>query len=829
MAETLPDPHETFPIVGVGASAGGIEAFTELLRAMPDLPGMAFVFVLHQDPTHTSNLPQVIARVSPMPVKQIEDRMPVETNTVYVAPGNAELSIEDGNLRLYERMSGTALIDSFFRTLAEDQGTRAISVVLSGSASDGALGTREIKAEGGITFAQDETAKVGGMPQAAVAAGFVDFVLSARGIAEELLRIARQDYVRASTRTLLPEPDLRKLFALIHSKHDIDFTHYKPTTIERRIRRRMALRRVNSLNAYLKIVRDESEEIEQLYADILIKVTGFFRDPEVFAALERDVLPELVRERGENGGLRAWVPGCATGEEVYSLAISMLEAVGNANLSCPIQVFGTDVSEAAIERARAGVYPDTIASEVSPERLRRFFTKVAGGYRINKAVRDSCVFARQDVTKDPPFSKIDLISCRNLMIYLGMALQRKVISIFSYALRPDGFLLLGSSESIGNLSDLFAIVDRRHKIYRKTATGRVFVEFGIAKTLPRTERIETEHEGPPNVVFREADRVLLTRFSPSGVLINEALEVLQFRGRTSRYLELPTGTANFNLLKMAREGLLADLSSAIHGAMRQDKPQRREGLEIKDADHTAIVNIEVIPFVGVSKERFMIVLFEEQPAEKRPRKAKKEAATPQLARLKRELQATREYLQSHVEEQETMNEELRSANEEIQSTNEEMQSTNEELETAKEELQSSNEELTTLNEELQTRNQELALANNDLVNLLTSIEIPILMLDAKLCIRRFNPIAQRKLNLVAADIGRPVGDINTKLALDGLEEMIQEVIDTLEVKEVEVRHRDGRMQSLRIRPYLTTDRRIDGAVLALIDLEEFRKGKLGPG
>jgi len=826
-----PQQQPVFPTVGVGASAGGIEAFIELLKSLPEKPGMAFVFILHQDPKHESNLAQILSRATKMPVEVIQHGMAVQSSHLYVAPPGAEVSIESAVLHLHQRpATGTpAVIDAFFHSLAEDQGSRAIAVVLSGSGSDGALGTREIKAEGGITIAQDDSAKMNSMPHEAIAAGFVDFILPPDQIAEELVRIARHEYIRAKSQVRLPEQGLLKLFALIHNKHDIDFTHYKPATIERRILRRMTLRRITKLDDYLRIIHDDPQEMEQLYSDILIKVTGFFRDPEAFTLLQGEVFPELMRKRSHNENIRAWVPGCATGEEVYSIAISLLETSTESNFSCPIQIFGTDISEAAIERARAGLYPESIAGEVSPERLRRFFNKVEGGYRVSKAVRDCCIFARQNVTQDPPFSKLDLISCRNVMIYFGTALQRKVMSVFNYALRPDGFLLLGSAETIGNFGDFFAIFNRKHKIYRKkSAISRPPVDFDMARTPRASERAATEPEGFfPNAVFREADRVLLTRFSPSGVLINENLDVLQFRGRTSRYLEPPPGTASFNVLKMAREGLLADLRAAIHTVRKNDVADRREDIHVKLDGHSITVDIEVIPFVGASKERFMMVLFQEREAEKKGSSKKKKKAEPaetrNVGRLKRELEATREYLQTIVEEQEAMNEELRSANEEIQSSNEELQSTNEELETAKEELQSTNEELTTLNEELDNRNQELALVNNDLMNLLTSVEIPIVMLDAQLRIRRFNPIAQRKLNLLPADLGRPLSDINTKLPLDGVEQMVHEVLESLEVREVEIKDRHGHVQSLRIRPYRTTDNKIDGAVLVLVDLEEFRR------
>jgi two-component system CheB/CheR fusion protein len=824
--------NSNFPIVGIGASAGGIEAFTALLKSLPDSPGIGFVFVLHQAPTHTSNLVQILSRVTRMPVDLVRAGMHVQPNRIYVAPADAEVSIDNGTLHLHERAAGApSVIDGFFRSLAEDQGSRAISVVLSGSASDGAFGTKAIKAEGGITFAQDGSAKVDSMPRSAAVDGIIDFVLSPEEIAKELVAIGKHDYLTRGEDEgpRLPESDLKQLFTMLRAKHDLDLTHYKPSTIERRIRRRMALNKVDSLREYLPVVRKNPAEIEHLYADILIRVTGFFRDPAVFEALRREVVPELVRRRSSSETIRVWVPGCATGEEVYSLAMALQEASSDGTISCPMQIFGTDVSESAIERARAGMYPESIASEVGAERLRRFFSHVNGGYRVSKTIRDCCVFARQNVTKDPPFSKLDLISCRNVMIYFGTTLQKKVLSVFHYALRPDGFLLLGSSESIGSFDDLFDIADRKNKIYRKKAVKlRPVIDFNLERS--NVTEPHDAHEPPEmpaaGAVFRDADRVLLSRFTPPGVLINDDMEVLQFRGRTSRYLEPPSGAASFNILKMAREGLLADLRSAIYAARKKDAPERREGIRVKVNDHSVNINIEAIPFVGASKERFILVLFEEPDQNSKTRRSKKQKPAPpetgHSGRLKRELEATREYLQSIIEEQEAMNEELRSANEEIQSSNEELQSTNEELETAKEELQSSNEELMTLNDELENRNQELALANNDLINLLSAVDIPIVMLDGNLRIRRFNPGAQRSWNLISTDIGRSINEIKTSLRLENLDQVVAQVIESLEVKELEIHDRSGRSHSLRIRPYKTTDNKIDGAVLVLVDLEEFR-------
>jgi two-component system CheB/CheR fusion protein len=827
---SLPELVETpmdFPIVAVGASAGGLEAFLALLPGIPADGGFAFVFVLHQE-EHRDHLREVIARATNLRVVTVEDGMEVEINHVYLVPSTADATISNGVLSLAQGRKRALPIDFFFRSLADDQGERAMGVILSGAASDGSLGIKAIKAQGGITFAQDGSARFPQMPEAAIASGAVDFVMPPDAIARELLGLSRQT---ASTvgRARLPEADLKQVFRLLQQAHDVDFTHYKPSTVERRIRRRMAVHKASSLSEYVSLLREDPDETEQLYGEILIRVTGFFRDPEVFEVLRRDAAPELLRSRDNTSPVRIWVPGCATGEEVYSLAILMHEVSGELGVNCPVQIFGTDVSEVAVDRSRLGVYPETIAAEVSPERLRRFFTRTEGGYRISKAIRDCCVFARQNVTKDPPFSRLDLVSCRNVMIYLGAVLQRKVMSIFHYSLRPNGYLLLGSSETIGSFGDLFSVVDRKHKIYRKrAAASRLSVDFEPSAPRERAERVRMEEEivSPVNV-FREADRVMLSRYSPPGVLINENMEVLQFRGRTSLFLEPPSGAASFNVLKMAREGLLAELRAAIHASRKKDEPVRREGIRVKTNGSSTLVSLEVIPFATSTKERYQIILFEEalpDPATGKRRRSKvPEEESRGLARLKRELEATREYLQSIIEEQEAMNEELRSANEEIQSSNEELQSTNEELETAKEELQSSNEELTTLNEELENRNEELAEANNDLINLLGSVDLPILMLDSQLRIRRFNGGAQRVFNLIVGDVGRPLDDLKLALDVNDLRELIIGVIDELEVREREVQDRAGRNYMLRIRPYRTMENKIDGAVLVLIDIDHLKR------
>ena len=835
-----------FPVVGIGASAGGLEASTQLLKHLPPDTGMAFVLVQHLDPTHASALTEILSRATTLPVTEVTDGMRVEPKHVYVIPPNTNMAILHGVLSLMPRPEthGQHLpIDYFLRSLAEDQRTRAVGVILSGTASDGTLGLKAIKDEGGITFAQDEkSAKYSGMPSSAIAAGCVDRVLPPEGIARELARISQHPYVMHSPEVQAEpwqpgETDaLHKIFILLRTQTGVDFTDYKHTTIRRRIQRRMLLHTIDRMDQYVRFLQDHADEVDALYQDFLINVTSFFRDPESFRTLKKKVFPSLVKNRAPGQPLRVWVPGCSTGEEAYSIAISLQEFLGNKKADTQIQIFATDISEAAIEKARAGFYPKNIEEEVSPERLRRFFAKAEHGYRINEATRGMCVFARQNAVKDPPFSKLALISCRNLLIYLGSVLQKKLIPILHYALLPGGFLMLGSSETIGSFADLFTLTDKRQKIYSKKQTrAGPMLELAASERLPLSNKPERATEELPGVISldKQVDSLLLSQYAPPGVLINNDMQILQFRGNTRPFLAPTPGEASLNLLNMVTEGLRLDLWSAIRKARKTNGHVRKKGLGIGENDRSRRIDLEVIPLKAPSsKEYFFLVLFQEvtvHPVSKttRDRRAgrdKGERTEPSLvARLRHELAATKEYLRTSVEEQEAAGEELRSANEEIQSSNEELQSTNEELETAKEELQSTNEELTTLNEELQTRNYELSQLNNDLVNLLGSTHIPIVIVENDLRIRRFTPAAQAVFNLIPADVGRPLGDIQPKVNVPDLTQLILEVIDTLDTREREVQDREGHWYSLRIRPYKTLDNKIQGAVVALVDIDAARR------
>ncbi|HSK76429.1 MAG TPA: chemotaxis protein CheB [Thermoanaerobaculia bacterium] len=830
-----------FSVVGIGASAGGLEAFTQMLNALPVDTGMAFVLVQHLAPTHASMLSEILSRSTAMPVTEVHDEPRVEPNRVYVIPPDRNMTISGGVLQLLPREEAPGQhrpIDVFFRSLAEDQKDRAIGVILSGTASDGTLGLQEIKTEGGITFAQNDTAQQDSMPRSAVASGCVDFVLSPAEIAREIGRIARHPYGSpaspARRKAAEGEPHLEEILAILCDVKGVDFSQYKASSLNRRIHRRMILHKLSGVEEYARFLRKNPGEVEVLYQDILIHVTSFFRNPATFAALKATVLPKLFKDRSRDEPLRIWVLGCSTGEEAYSIAITFAEFAEAHGSRLPIQIFATDLNEAVIEKARAGVYPQSIAHDVPPELLQRFFAEVGGSYRISKTIRDMCVFARHNVLTDPPFSQIDLITCRNLLIYLEPALQQRVVPLLHYALKPAGFLLLGSSETIGSYRDLFELADSGHRCYTKKPSSRRLA-FGPAAAhrpgrggpIPGPARRQPADDD----VQKEADRILLTRYVPPGVLVNADLEILQFRGDTGPYLAPAPGKASLNLLKMARKGLAVKLRAAINKARKEDAPVREEGLQIDSEGGLREIHLEVVPVKGGSAGGFL-VLFQE------PARGEAKAASPlaraaaeeqdseaENTRLVQELAATREYLHSVIEQQEAANEELQSANEEAQSANEELQSINEELETSKEEIQSGSEELATVNDELQNRNAELSLLNNDLFNLLSSVQMAIVIIGQNLRIRRFTPKAEEVFNLLPSDLGRPINDFKLNLSVLDLQPLLAEVIDTASPRECEVQDRNGLWYLLRIQPYRTLENKIDGAVIMLVDIDKLRRAR----
>ena len=839
-----PESSDTFPVVGIGASAGGLEAFTKLLSHLPADTGMAFVLVQHLDPTRESMLTEILARSTKMPIQEVRDGMRIQNNNVYVVPANANLGLVDGSFRLDQlhRERGRDMsIDHFLRSLAEHYTSRAIGVVLSGTLSDGSLGLRAIKAEGGVTFAQDEaSARFNDMPRAAVASGAVDFILPPEKIARELVRMGKHPYIRPAPPPVhVDEPrtdaaDQRRVLSILKTKTGVDFSNYRQSTLRRRIARRMALRHVDSLRSYADLLRRDPNEIRALHEDILITVTAFFRDPDVYKRLAETVFPSLLRDRAANSPIRIWVPGCSTGEEAYSIVIALFEALQESETQPPILIFATDLSEAAIQKARAGTYLDNALADVSPERLQRFFIRTEAGWQVSKSIRNVCIFARQNLTTDPPFSNLDLISCRNLLIYLEPVLQKRVLPTFHYALRPGGYLVLGSAETITGFSDLFAPLDRAHRIFvKRPGSARQSVDFDSRRrTEDAAARAGRAAPDPTLELQKEVDRLVLNRYGPASVLIDDRGEIIQFRGRTSAYLEPAPGTASLNVFKMARRGILVPLQAAILRTRKTGRPVRKENLSVRQDGHSAPMNLEVVPIRAEDgRIGHHLVLFEtaarrlkpDPAARKRQSHLARAAGHDAIVALEQELTATKEYLQATIEAQEASNEELKSANEEILSANEELQSTNEELETAKEELQSTNEELHTVNEELESRNFELTQLNNDFLNLLSGAGIPIVLLGPEGRLRRFTVQAEKLLNLSALDVGRRIAEIKQSVTIADLDAIVSDVITNVASHEREIQDDQGNWYLMRARPYRTVDNRTDGAVLGFFDIDPLKR------
>jgi two-component system, chemotaxis family, CheB/CheR fusion protein len=816
-------------VVGIGASAGGLEAFTELLKNLPVETGMAFVFVQHLDPHHSTHLVHILSRETRLPLKEVINGELLRPNQVYIMPPNCEMTLEKGSLRLWPRQESRHKhlpIDRFFISAAKELGPSAIGIVLSGTASDGTRGLNAIKEKGGITIAQDErSARHSGMPKSAISSGNVDLVLTPRAIAQELGRLSGHPYVKKQTEPKPSKDGKDRILTLLLSATGVDFAQYRQTTLLRRIQRRMLLNRTEDFDAYVELLRQKPGELESLHRDVLIHVTSFFREPEVFEALRENVFPALVVNRDRDDPIRVWIPGSSTGEEVYSIAIILFEFLESSRVRPSIQIFGTDVSQRVVEKARSGIFEEAIESEVSPERLRSFFARVDSGYRINKSIRDMCVFARQDVTKDPPFSKMDLISCRNVMIYLEPAVQHRLIPLFHYALKPAGYLLLGSAENIGRFSNLFEVVGQKSKLFRKRPgnkhSPRISGFTVPIATAPASSLLPDVHDLPKKV-----DKALLDRFCPPALVVDQDLEILQFRGAVTPYLQPASGKASLNVFSMTLPALEFELRSLIDRARSGQGYARREGLQFEIGGTNGGLSLEVISVGGSeSLKPAFIIAFEAMPAA--ALETSSEDADQRLrlrtAQLENELITIKENVQSVIDERELANEELRAANEEIQSSNEELQSTNEELETAKEELQSTNEELTTLNEELRHINLELTEANNDLLNFLRSVNIPVVMVGRDLRIRRFTPAAHKTLKLIPSDVGRLITDLQPDIQIPDFERQIRQVINSLITKEIEVQDRTGRWHSLLMRPYETVDNKISGAILVLFDIEETKR------
>jgi chemotaxis methyl-accepting protein methylase len=826
-----------FPIVGIGASAGGLEALEQFLGHVPPASGLAFVIVQHLDPTHKGIMPELLQRATPMLVTQVKDKLKVRPNCVYVIPPNKDMSLLHGVLHLLEPEAPRGLrlpIDFFFRSLAQDLQERSIGVILSGMGTDGTLGLRAIKEKAGVALVQDPaSAKFDSMPRSVIAAGLADVVAPVEALPDRLLA-----YLKHAPRPGQPnqpleektQSGLEKALIVLRAHTGHDFSLYKKSTVYRRIERRMGLHQIDRIAAYVRYLQENSQEVELLFKELLIGVTSFFRDPATWEQLAAHGLPTLLANRPSGGMLRAWVPGCSTGEEAYSLAIVFKEALdqlrppGNFSL----QIFATDLDRDAVDQARQGVFPANITADVSAERLRRYFSKDDSGYRVSKEIREMVIFAQQNLIMDPPFTKLDLLTCRNVLIYFDQELQHKLLPLFHYSLNPGGVLLLGSAETIGTFTDLFTPVDAKVRLFRRTDSVRsIPVDFPVTFTAARAGAAPAQAPALPVNLQGMADQLLLQRFSPPAVLVNHEGDILYVSGHTGKYLEPAAGKANWNIFAMAREGLRYELANAFQKVLRHkeaaDHPLTLRNIVVgtNGGTQTVDVTLQALNAPEALHGTVLIVFTDVAPAAPPLPASRGKTASAQSLRLQtveRELQRALEEVQTTREEMQTSKEELKSMNEELQSANEELQSTNEELTTSKEEMQSLNEELQTVNAELQAKVNELSRTNNDMKNLLNSTNIATLFLDGTLRVRRFTSQALQLIKLIPGDVGRPVTDLASDLVYPELAEDALEVLRTLMFIEKPIATRDGRWFAMRLMPYRTLEDRIDGLVITFTDI-----------
>jgi two-component system CheB/CheR fusion protein len=809
-------------VVGVGASAGGLDAFLELVSAIPAETGLAFVLIQHLDPRHDSLLVGILAGATAIPVQEVVDGMRIERDHIYVIPPDAEMTVDGDVLRLVPRMPKVPHrpLDGFFRSLAYERTSNAIGVVLSGNDADGALGLQAIHDAGGITFAQNpETAKFDVMPRAAAVAA--DFVLPPAGIAERLVSIARRGGSRKRQRGGgKPTPaEFDRVLQLLRASHPVDFSHFKRASIERRILRRVLLGNHDGLSSYADSLDHDGAAVETLYQDLLIGVTSFFREPERFEALKTVAFPAIVQNRGAADSLRVWVAGCSTGEEVYSLAITLLEFLDGRDAP-RVVIYGTDINEQSLRKARTAVYTHRALTGVTPERLARFFTPAPGGYKIAKSLRELCIFAAHDVTRDPPYSRIDLVTCCNVLIYFDPELQKKAVSLLQYALAPGGFLMLGSSESLRGTTSQLTPVSAKPLIYRKRQTADALAGFDAApRSLPSIAVAASPAPAVPRTAS-EDDAFLASHLAPCGVLINEQMEITRIRGEIARFIALEPGEASFNLFGLVRHHeVLAVLRPAVRRAFREMTSVRREGILVMDGDVRHAVAFDVIPDGAPPSghARCWIVFASSAVAAERK---------PESAAERTEIDGLRDALAAAIEDREQMADDASAAAEEAQSSDEELRSTNEELETAKEELQSANEELSTLNDELRLRNTALVRMNDDIENVLGAVEIPILFVGIDLTVRRFNLTAGSLLNLRPEAVGRPLREAKSAIDVAHLEALVGAVMETGQGADVEIQDAAGDWRLLRIRAYRTSGGRIDGAIVAVLDINVLKRSVL---
>lgn len=825
----------SFYVVGIGASAGGLEALERFFGKMPETSGMAFIVVTHLDPNHVSIMPELIQKSTKMKLFQAEDGMVVKPNHVYVAPANRDLAILHGTIQLIEPLEAHGFrlpIDFFFKSLSADLGEKAICIIFSGMASDGTAGLKAVKSELGMVMVQDpKSAKFDGMPSSAIKTGLADYILPPEEMPDQLINYTSKKVKNGFSDKVITDgkiPDtFQKIFILLRTHTGHDFSLYKQNTVYRRVERRMNISQLDNLPSYIRLLQENPEEIKILFKELLIGVTNFFRDPESFEKLKK-VLLELIKSKPDNSQLRIWVPGCHTGEEAYSIAIILRECMNAANKNINVQIFATDIDSNAIEKARIGSFSG-IASDVNKERLNRFFTSDGNLFQIRKEIREMLIFAPQSIIKDPPFTKLDLISCRNLLIYLTAELQRKIIPLFHYSLLPNGILFLGSSETISGFVDLFSMVDSKWKIYKRRGSiysAQPSIEFPISRQIGKVNEIIMEKKEVKNIT-QLAEKVILQSYSPNCVIITANGDIVYIHGKTGKYLELTHGEAKMNIFEMAREGLQQELPALIRKVISGKKSQTSEGIRVKFNNSTQLINLTV-KLIEEPAEMLgsLLIIFEEVIAQKKVPASKKihyeKKSEKIISELEHELKSTKENLRSTIEELETSNEELKSTNEEMQSTNEEMQSSNEEMETSKEELQSLNEELITVNTELQNKNDELSVINNDMKNLMESIDIPTIFLDNNLFIKRFTFHATKVINLIASDIGRPISHIATNLKYDKFIVDAKEVLRTLVFKEIELQTNDGIWYQMRILPYRTLSNVIDGLVITFAHINSLK-------
>lgn len=825
-------------MVGIGASAGGLEALKQFFSHLPSDTGLVFILVPHLEPTHKGMMPELLARHTKMQVVEAQDGMEVQPNCVYVIPPNADLAILHGRLQVLEPTAARGFrtpIDGFFRHLADDQKEKAIGIVLSGMGSDGTLGVRAIKEQLGMVMVQDPaSAKYDAMPRSAISTGQVDYVAPVEELPARLVQYVNHvppPLEDGEVPEAEPSTALQKVFVALRTRTGNDFSCYKTSTMNRRIERRMGVHQFDSLARYARFVQENPQEADLLYKELLIGVTSFFRDPGLFDVLKEKAIPQLLQSRPAGGPLRIWNPGCSTGEETFSLAIVLQECLDHLKLgeNPSVQFFATDIDRGAIDKARQALFPAGIAADVLPERLERFFVQEDSGYRITKEVRDLVVFAPQNILVDPPFTKIDILCCRNLLIYLTVETQKKLLPLMYYALNPGGLLILGTAESTGSFSHLFAPLDAKWKVFQRLEVAeRPSVE--MPASLPRREppaaATETTKGSDMDALYA-VQRALLDRYGPPSVVITSEGDIIYVSARTGKYLEFASGKANMNVYATAREGLAQELAIAIQSAVTRKSAFTIKGVRIRSNGGWTTINLTVGPLAEKGTPPGLLLVVFDETAAPQPDEAPEKMPVPPDAtatpnELEEQLRHTREILQTTIQEMQATQEELRSANEELQSSNEELQSSNEELNSSKEEMQSLNEEMQTVNAELQSKMEDLSQSNSDIRNLLDSNEIATIFLDNNLCVKRFTPETTKIVNLVTSDTGRPLGHFATNLKYDALVQDAKEVLRTLSAKDMEVESQDGQWYKLRIMPYRSVTNVIDGVAMTFVDVTKLK-------